>query len=421
MKYDHFSMLPEKAFQPRNGRLNMTLEGGGSGGGGGGGDSVQEQYISSAPRQFLPYIERALGKAEALSEAPYQTYGGERIAGATQAQQAARAETAGMQTPGQFTGGTGFIGAGGLGALQAGQYAPSQFRAQRVRGPELQQFQAQGPEGVAGGLGSFTEAGTSERFMSPYMQAVTDVQKQAAVREAQMAQQQANLGAARQGTYGGARQALAQAERERGLLDRLSNIQATGSQAAFDQAQRAFEQEQARGLQAGLQTQQLGTQTGLANLQALLGTQELGAQQSLAAQQANQQAMMEAQRMREQSRQFGSGLSMQGAQAATQAGATLGQLGSQQQQADLARLQAQEQFGALGQKERQARLDLDYQDFLAQQRHPYQQLEFQRNLMSGLPLGQAQSLYQAPQSGLQTLMQLGLGGLGLYGAYGGFR
>jgi hypothetical protein len=58
--------------------------------------------------------------------------------------------------------------------------------------------------------------------MSPYMQAVTDVQKKTAIREAQLAQQQANLGAARQGTYGGARQALAQAERERGLLDRLS-------------------------------------------------------------------------------------------------------------------------------------------------------------------------------------------------------
>lgn len=28
MRYDHFSMLPEKAFQPRNGRYGMTLEGG---------------------------------------------------------------------------------------------------------------------------------------------------------------------------------------------------------------------------------------------------------------------------------------------------------------------------------------------------------------------------------------------------------
>jgi hypothetical protein len=33
MRYDHFSMLPELAFQPRNGRYGMTLEGGKGGGG----------------------------------------------------------------------------------------------------------------------------------------------------------------------------------------------------------------------------------------------------------------------------------------------------------------------------------------------------------------------------------------------------
>jgi hypothetical protein len=220
------------------------------------------------------------------------------------------------------------------------------------------------------------------------MQQVVDVQKSAAVREAQLADQQARLGSARQGTYGGARQALATAERERGLLDRLSNIQGTGSQAAFDAAQRAFEAEQARGLQAGLQTQQ---------------------------------QQLEAQRMREQSRQFGSNLGLQGAQAATQAGQALGQLGTQQQTADLSRLQAQEQAGARTQAEEQQRLDLAYQDFLAQQRYPYQQLEFMRNMVSGLPIGQTQSMYQAPQSATQNLMQAGLGGLGIYGAYGGFR
>lgn len=31
MRYDHFTMLPERAFQPRNGRFGMTLEGGGKG------------------------------------------------------------------------------------------------------------------------------------------------------------------------------------------------------------------------------------------------------------------------------------------------------------------------------------------------------------------------------------------------------
>jgi len=367
---DHHSLYPETAFRKsfNVGGRPATLESGGGGGGGG----VQEQYISTAPKQFLPYVERALGKAEALTETPYQAYGGERMAGATEAQQAARSETAGLTTPGQFTGGTGFIGAGGLGALEGGQYGAGQFT----------------PGQVTSGLGSFAAPGAASQYMSPYMQQVTDVQKQAAVREAQIAQQQANLGAARQGTYGGARQAIAQAERERGLLDRLSNIQATGSQAAFDQAMKAFEAEQGRGLQAGLQTQQ---------------------------------QQLEAQRLGEQSRQFGAGLGMQGAQTAIQAGQALGQIGTQQQAADLARLQAQEQAGGRTQAESQQQLDIAYQDFLAQQRAPYEQLEFMRSMVSGTPMGQAQTMYQAPQSTTQNLMQLGLGGLGLYGAYGGFR
>jgi hypothetical protein len=417
---DHHSLYPETAFQKRFGvgGRPATLE---SGGGGGGPSPIQEQYISTAPRQFMPYLERTIGKAEALSEADYQTYGGERLGGPSDIQMQARQETGAMQTPGQFGTATGLATAGGLSALQAGQYGPSQFRAQRVGGPQLQQFQAQGPEGIQTGMGSFTGEGTAQQFMSPYMQQVVDVQKQAAVREAQIADQQARLGSARQGTYGGARQALATAERERGLLDRLSNIQGTGSQAAFDAAQRAFEAEQGRGLQAGMQTQQLGTQTGLENLRAQLGVQQLGAQTGLEAQRANQQAMLEAQRMAEQSRQFGAGLGLQGAQAATQAGQALGQLGSQQQTADLSRLQAQEQAGARTQAEEQQRLDLAYQDFLAQQRYPYQQLEFMRNMVSGMPLGQVNSMYQAPQSATQNLMQLGLGGLGLYGAYGGGR
>ena len=391
----------------------------GGGSGGGGSQPTQTSQIT-IPEYLQPYAESMAGQAGALTGigpdagpgAPYQTYGGERLAGVTGEQQAARAGMAGYGGPQQFAPATGLATAGGQQALQAGQYGPGQFDAARVRGPELQQFAAQGPAGVQTGLGSFTAPGTTQQFMSPYMQAVTDVQKQAAVREAQIAQQQASLGAARQGTYGGARQALAQAERERGLLDRLSNIQATGSQAAFDQAQRAFEAEQGRGLQAGMQTQQLGTQTGLENLRAQLGVQQLGAQTGLEAQRANQQAMLEAQRMAEQSRQFGAGLGLQGAQAATQAAATLGQLGTAEQATTLDRLKSQEEFGRLGQEREQQARDIAYQDFLNQQRYPYQQLEFMSGLLRGLP-GSSQTLYQAQPSAVSQVAGAGLGLVGL--------
>lgn len=390
----------------------MTLEGGS-----GGGQPTQTSQIT-IPKYLQPYAEDMAGKAGALTGIgpdagpgmEYQVYGGERLAAPTEAQVAARGEMAGLQTPGQFGTATDIGAEARTAALQAGQYTPGQFGYESVSAPELQQFQAEGPGAISQGLGSFTGEGIAQKFMSPYMQQVVDAQKQAAVREAQMAGTRENLAAARR--PGGSRssgQAIAQAERERGLLDRLSNIQGTGSQAAFEQAQRAFEAEQGRGLQAGLQTQQLGTQTGLANLQALLGTQELGARTGLEAALANQRSGLEASRMGEQSRQFGAGLGLQGAQALTGLAGTMSQLGATEQGATLDRLKSQEEFGRLGQERQQQQLDIAYQDFLNQQRYPYQQIEFMSNLLRGLP-GSSQTMYQAQPS---TVSQVAGGGLSL--------
>jgi hypothetical protein len=289
-------------------------------------------------------MERLLGKAEAASEAPYQTYGGERLVGATQEQEAARAGVSGLQQPGQFGMGTGLATLGGLSAMGYGGQAAGAG----------QQY-----------MGLATSPGAQQAFMSPYMQNVVDVQRQEAIRNAQMGNLAGNLGAARQGTYGGARQTLAQSERERNLNQQLNQIQAAGSQRAFEAAQQA---------------QQFGSQLGLQGLQAGIGA----------------------------------------AGQAAQTGATLGQLGIGQQQTDLARLQAQEQFGALGQRDRQAALDLAYQDFLAQQRYPYSQLGFMSDILRGsgnLAGTGGTALYQAPPSTGSQLLGLAanLGGAYLAG------
>jgi hypothetical protein len=296
---------------------------------GGGSSSPQPTNTTTVqttiPDYAKPYMERLLGKSEAASKAPYQTYGGERLSSPTEMQLQARQETGGLGTPGQFAGATGFTGAGGLSALGAGMNY----------------------------YGLATSPQAQQMFMSPYMQNVVDVQKQEAIRDAQKGQLLQNLGAARQGTYGGARQLLAGTERERNLGDQLSQIQATGSQRAFEAAQQA--------------------------------------------------------------QQYGAGLGLQGAQTAIQAGQTLGQLGGQQQAADLSRLAAQEQTGARTQLEEQARLDMAYQDFLAQQRYPYSQLGFMSDILRGsgnLATTGGTAMYQAPPS---TGSQL----LGLAGSLGG--
>ena len=313
--------------------------------GGGGSPQPTSTSTTTIPEYAQPYAERMLGQAEAITNTPYQTYGGERIAPSTPEQQAARQNVANMELPQQFAAGTELAALGGLGSLGFGGQAANvgnQYM-RMATSPEAQQA-----------------------FMSPYMQNVVDVQKQEAIRDAQKGQLVQNLGAARQGTYGGARQLLAGTERERNLGQQLAQIQATGGQRAFEAAQQA---------------QQFGTQARLQGLQT----------------------------------------GIQGAAGATQSAATLGQLGIGQQQQGLELAKAQEAFGGLGRAEQQAALDVAYQDFLQQQRYPYSQLGFMSDILRGsgnLAGTGGRAVYEAPPSTTQNLMQLGLGSLGLYKALG---
>jgi hypothetical protein len=53
----------------------------------------------------------------------------------------------------------------------------------------------------------------------------------------------------------------------------------------------------------------------------------------------------------------------------------------------------QHQYGAQQQAFDQQGLDTQYQDFLNQQRYPYQQLEFMNSMLRGTPMGTVQSMY----------------------------
>ena len=311
--------------------------GGGKGGGGGGSPPPAQQTVTQTtiPEYARPYVESMLGKSEALTDInqnPYQAYGGQRIAGFNPVQEQAFQNVQNMQTAPQIGAGTALAGTAGLGAIGAG----ADYRAM-----------ATSPQAQAA-------------YMSPYMQNVVDVQKNEALRDAQMRNVGANLGAARQGTYGGARQLLGEQERNRNLQQQMANIQATGTQNAFQAAQQA---------------QQFGTTAGL-----------------------------------------------QGYNQAAQAGATLGQLGQTQFGQQQAINAAQQQVGAIQQAQAQQGLDLSYQDFLKQRNYPYQQLAFMSDMTRGIPLSQsAQQIYTAPPSAVSQLGGLGMSALGIYGMSGGFK
>ena len=425
------------------------------GGGGGGGGTGSQTTTTDLPDWAKPYAKNALEKGAALSETPYQKYDQNRFAGFSPMQLEAQKGAANMQTSGATGAGINAASLATLGALgtnyqgggygnqfQApGAYEPGQFNANQVENQGLNQYQMRGPQQVRSqNFGNQA----AEDYMSPYMQNVVDIQQREAQRQADIAGTGRGAQAAKMGAFGGSRQAVMEAEAARNLATQKGDIQATGQQAAFTNAQQQFNADQARRMQAQQANQQAGLTAGQANLNALLGVQSLGAGQNLQAQLANQQYGLQAQQLGEQSRQFGAGQGLSAAQAAAQYGQAanqlneqsnqsgaglglqglqtaltgagqLGTLGGQQfgQGMDINKLQ--NAYGGQQQALRQQGMDAAYQEFLNEQNYPYKQLGFMSDLIRGLPLGQQsnRSMYEAPGSLTGQIAGLGMGAYGL--------
>jgi len=163
------------------------------------GDAQSYGLLPKAQELFARDYASAYGNT--LAEQGLEGAG--RIAGMSPTEVQAGQQIAGMQQPGQFQTGYGAY-AQGLGAL-----------------------------------GSMLSPEQTQMYMSPYTQNVIDVNKQEAMRDAQKGLLANNLAAGRQGTYGGARQLLAQTEMDRNLQTKLGQIQSSGLQNAYEAAQRA--------------------------------------------------------------------------------------------------------------------------------------------------------------------------------------
>jgi len=409
------------------------------------------QSTSNIGASQQPYYNAAMQGAQSLLTTPTAIYDRDRLAGFTDQQKNLQGQVAGMQAPGQFGQATELTNQAGVAALNAGnydpaaqynatsyapaaQYTPSQFTTQQIQDQNLNTYQ----------MGPAQQFGNEQvqQYMSPYFQNVLDVQKQRAQEDAQKSQLMQNLGASRQGTYGGSRQLLAGLTRERDLGRQMGDIQAAGQQSAFENAQQQFERDRAAGFNVNN-----------ANLNAALGVQELGARNRLQAQLANQQYDFEAQKAGEQSRQYGSDFGeksrqfgadlgersrqfgadfgeksrqfgaqqgLSAAQAAGQMGQTLSNIGSAQQQADAQRIALQQQTAAQEQALNQQMIDLDYGDFQREANDPYTRLQQYMNLMSGVP--QAKTVTETTTAPTPSLGQQLLGaGVTAAGAYNMFR
>ena len=538
-------MLPERAFQPRNGRSGMTLEGGG-----GGGPTQSTVTQTNIPDWLRPQTEALLGAATqeyfttkpvtttdpdtgktsttyeitgVKPYTPYSTRAEDYVAGFSPLQEQVFSEAANMQRPAGFEQGSQMAGAAGMGGMESagkaygygqagfgsgqlgqqlgisgGEYyggmgagygaqaaglAPqAQFYGAQAAGlaPEAQMYgrtaadigqmglraEALGRDvgeearqyarQAAGMGGTYERMATSpyavSQYMSPYQAAVTDQQKQAAIRDYDIQMQNLKSQAARSGAFGGSRQAIQAAEAQRNLNAQLQSIEAIGRQSAYDKAIQSMQYGVSTGLQ-GLQGAQAGLGTALSGGQ--LGLSGIG--QAMAGQQAGLAGLGQAGQLYGQGLQglgqagqlYGLGIQgagmglqgvqqqlagtaqgMQGAQVglqgvsgaqagyglANQAAQNLANIAKEQQAADIARMQFQSQQAGMQQAQEQAVINQAVQNYAMAQQYPQQQLASYNALLRGYATPTTTvSQYQAAPSAASQMAGLGLTGAAMYG------
>ena len=254
----------------------------------------------------------------------YEPYQGKRVAGFNPNQQQVFNETMGLKTPGQFGYATQGAGVGnllGYGTAERGLNA------------------AFGP---------------TQNYMSDYIQGALNPQIREANLQADYFKRNEALQSMKNGAFGGSRQALMAAERERNANQMVGDILGKGYQSAFDAAQK--------------QQQYLGT------------------------------------------------LGMQGLQQGLAGSELMGKLGSAEQQSVLDRLKAQSAVGTEQQALEQKQRDIDYQQAMEARDWEKSQLQFYSDLLRGNAgaLGSRNVTYTPTPSSLQQLGGLGIAGLGAY-------
>ena len=291
----------------------------------------------------------------------------------------------------------GYQAAGLESGYQAGSFDPG-YEASVQRSGYRAGMVDQGPGFEAG---TVADPETLERYMNPYQQLVTDIEKREARKQSEIQGSAIEQQAAQAGGLGGYREAIMQAEREKNLSEQLQDIQSRGGQAAFAQAQKAFEADRAARLQEGKFGLEASQQLEQARQQ-----QERFRQSSFqAGEQAKQKAAelgLSAEKQEEAARQAQEKF-RQDAFSKTEAGRAL------EQKLDQASFEAGERA-----KQEAAKLGLSAQqqeDAAKRAQETFRQQQFQQN--EQLRLAQAKeerAVFEARERARQEAARLGLSG-----------
>lgn len=361
---------------------------------------------STLSPNFAPYVYEMLSKGAGAADQPYVPYTGQRYAGAQPLETAAFQGLAGLTTPSAFGTATSLAeqagtAAGGLSYTPSGLPQYDQVTSGYIAPEAYKAAQFDTGLGPVGTVGS---------YMSPYMQGVAGIAAREARREADVGRQAEQARLAQAGAFGGSRQAIMEAERQRNLQTQIGDIYTKGLQSAYDRALKQRLDEAGLGLEAQKATEasrQFGATQGMTAAEA-------AAKFGQSSQLANQQAALEAAKQAELSRQFGAKYGLEGIQQQLEAAKQLGSLGTQQTAAEQGilglQLKGAEQQRAVAQQP----LDFAYEQFKESMAYPYQQASFMSSLLQGLPV--KANPYQPGQSATNAGLGSGLTTMAYYDA-----
>ena len=164
-----------------------------------------------------PYVTDMLGKAQAISETPYQTYQGPMTAGESSLQSKVFQGLGNLAFPGNL----------------GGSFSSS-------TAPTLPSF-APGTGLTGAGTGP---TGIAANYMNPYLSAVLNPQLAELRRQNDITNMASNAKATQAGAFGGSRQALMNAENDRNMMQEMNKTVGQGYANAYDKAMGQFNTEQ---------------------------------------------------------------------------------------------------------------------------------------------------------------------------------
>ena len=320
-------------------------------------------WVSGAHQRLISEAER-----EAYGT-PYQPFEGERVSDFTPEEQA------GFQARQEMFEGGGPYADYAAEMLQYSAGLPGQL------GDVSSQYQAsEFGKFDPSTFGDFNEA-ARDRYMSPYMSAVTDFEKDAAREEFARQRMASDAERVASGARGGYREALQNYFGGAEEASRIAEIEARGRQRAFENAQQQFQRDRAAAIEAAR----------MGDTSAFRASQE-----AMRADLANQKRVMDSARL--------------GGEFAQRAM----DFGTAGQKREIERIRAMEQAGATQREMQQRILNMAVQDFEAQRDYPWTQMNRLQSIIAGTPANIAGTMTsQAPPTLASQLLGLGLGYAGI--------